>query len=490
MGLPVLVVLPLNGLGAINGEIKANTLELIFLTRLTAFRIVVGKWLAIFVQCLLFICAVLPYLVLRYFIGGINLAAELEVARLDAARGFGGALRVLHGAFRLPGAHRPRRGGSLRSCCFSSRSAPGGELFGRGVVAGRARVLGRSRACHPVRRDRPGADAGGGRGADRAARPRTIPRSMRLLAAGGFLVALAVSFLAAWFARRSLIIAFVIAVLVCLVGLCEEPRWVPSCSGPSRRRLARTRWPDAVLYPGWYTAVPFTLLMFAAFGWLLAARENPRFPSAQRLVRGAPRHAAVSGGPDPLVFARERGGPPFYFGRGAASERCWRRCCVLVCDNALGTSLKTPGFLRAALGVDHFARQQLTKVEVRFYAVAITTAASLLLLAIAVLRAWAAGAAGGKRKPATGRRAARRLPTMHRWPDEGTLRAVRGRGCRWPPRACGCPSATGRGAARAATGKARAWAVPSISRTIAPTCRGTIHATSTGRLTRARAIIP
>ena len=51
VGLPVLVVLPLNGLGAVNGEIKANTLELIFLTRLTAFRIVAGKWLAIFVQC-------------------------------------------------------------------------------------------------------------------------------------------------------------------------------------------------------------------------------------------------------------------------------------------------------------------------------------------------------------------------------------------------------------------------------------------------------
>ena len=79
IGLPVLVILPMGGLNAIGGEVKANTLELIFLTRLTAFRIVLGKWLAIFVQSLLLVCTVLPYLVLRYFIGGINISTELGV---------------------------------------------------------------------------------------------------------------------------------------------------------------------------------------------------------------------------------------------------------------------------------------------------------------------------------------------------------------------------------------------------------------------------
>ena len=49
-GCPSLVILPIGGLNAVGGEIKANTLELIFLTRLTAFRIVFGKWCALFAQ--------------------------------------------------------------------------------------------------------------------------------------------------------------------------------------------------------------------------------------------------------------------------------------------------------------------------------------------------------------------------------------------------------------------------------------------------------
>ena len=77
VAVPVLLILPLSGLNAIGGEIRGNTLELIFLTRLTAFRIVLGKWFALFAQALLLVCAVLPYLVLRYFMGGVNLASEL-----------------------------------------------------------------------------------------------------------------------------------------------------------------------------------------------------------------------------------------------------------------------------------------------------------------------------------------------------------------------------------------------------------------------------
>src|SRR5438309_1669501 len=50
LGVGILVILPLGGLNAIGGELKANTLELIFLTRLTALRIVAGKWLAILAQ--------------------------------------------------------------------------------------------------------------------------------------------------------------------------------------------------------------------------------------------------------------------------------------------------------------------------------------------------------------------------------------------------------------------------------------------------------
>lgn len=77
IGIPVLLVMPLRGLGVVSNEIKANTLELVLLTRLSARRIVLGKWLAIVAQTTLFVCAVLPYVVLRYFLGGINLVDDL-----------------------------------------------------------------------------------------------------------------------------------------------------------------------------------------------------------------------------------------------------------------------------------------------------------------------------------------------------------------------------------------------------------------------------
>ncbi|HVE15518.1 MAG TPA: hypothetical protein VNB29_02220, partial [Chthoniobacterales bacterium] len=77
VGLPLLLILPMSGLGALSNERSGNTLELIFLTRLSAWRIVLGKWFAIVAQIALFACAVLPYAVLRYFMGSVNLTDDL-----------------------------------------------------------------------------------------------------------------------------------------------------------------------------------------------------------------------------------------------------------------------------------------------------------------------------------------------------------------------------------------------------------------------------
>jgi len=79
IGLPLLLVMPARGFGVLGSEIKGNTLELIFLTRLSSWRIVAGKWTAIIAQTLLLACSVLPYTVLRYFLGGINLLDDLQV---------------------------------------------------------------------------------------------------------------------------------------------------------------------------------------------------------------------------------------------------------------------------------------------------------------------------------------------------------------------------------------------------------------------------
>jgi hypothetical protein len=80
--LAVLIVQPLRGIGALHNEIKGNTIDLMVLTRLGAWRIVLGKWVSIVSQSALLLTAIAPYLILRYFFGRMNLFAELNLLAL------------------------------------------------------------------------------------------------------------------------------------------------------------------------------------------------------------------------------------------------------------------------------------------------------------------------------------------------------------------------------------------------------------------------
>jgi len=73
----VLIVQPLRGIGALSSEVKGNTLDMIVLTRLTARRIVHGKWFAIVSQSALIFATIIPYLIFRYFFGKMNLLGEV-----------------------------------------------------------------------------------------------------------------------------------------------------------------------------------------------------------------------------------------------------------------------------------------------------------------------------------------------------------------------------------------------------------------------------
>lgn len=75
-GLMLLVVLPLRGFDALHREAKAGTLDMLALTSMPARRILQGKWAAIYGQTLLVACSVLPYMVARYFFGGVEIARE------------------------------------------------------------------------------------------------------------------------------------------------------------------------------------------------------------------------------------------------------------------------------------------------------------------------------------------------------------------------------------------------------------------------------
>jgi hypothetical protein len=73
----VLFVQPLRGITALSAEIGGNTIEMMVLTRLSASRIVFGKWIAIISQSALILITIIPYLILRYFYGGMILLGEL-----------------------------------------------------------------------------------------------------------------------------------------------------------------------------------------------------------------------------------------------------------------------------------------------------------------------------------------------------------------------------------------------------------------------------
>ena len=77
----VLIVgaMPLRGFTALSDEVEDKTLDLLMITRLSSLRIAFGKWCALVVQTLLLGITLLPYVIIRYFLGGVDLALELVV---------------------------------------------------------------------------------------------------------------------------------------------------------------------------------------------------------------------------------------------------------------------------------------------------------------------------------------------------------------------------------------------------------------------------
>jgi hypothetical protein len=76
-------------------------MDLIQLTELNSWRIIWGKWCAINAQTSLLLTAVLPYLVLRYFFGTVNIFADLGILFLYAiASGLLSAITVGCSAFK------------------------------------------------------------------------------------------------------------------------------------------------------------------------------------------------------------------------------------------------------------------------------------------------------------------------------------------------------------------------------------------------------
>ena len=141
LNVQLLLITPARALVGLQAELDARSIDLLLLTRLTAWRIVMGKWLSLLVQAALLVLAMLPYGVARYFFGSVDLAGEAKmIALLFAASGVLTAAALWSSA--MPKIGRVALGigllflwGQINSTSvfpmmFGGRPARGGPFFG------------------------------------------------------------------------------------------------------------------------------------------------------------------------------------------------------------------------------------------------------------------------------------------------------------------------------------------------------------------------
>lgn len=288
VGVPLLLILPLNGLNAIGSERKANTLELIFLTPLTARRIVVGKWLAIVAQMGLLVCAVLPYLMLRYFLGSVNLGRELLTL---ACLTLGSALLSAVTVGFSPLATRIVRTiisiGLIPLLLMSEILLQIGGLTSIGGSPVWDWPTWLANASFALILLTLMLEIGAAKIAPLAENHAT-PK--RLLALAAILAAV----LCGHFAIQPTplyLAAVVIAVAVCAGALCENPVPVRSVYAPFARFGAAGRMCGRLLYPGWQSGALFTLLLW--IGWMIF--DFSHHPAALMTQQGLMQCVALGG---------------------------------------------------------------------------------------------------------------------------------------------------------------------------------------------------
>ena len=273
VGVPLLLIMPMSGLNAVVNERKANTLELMFLTRLTPRRIIIGKWLAIVAQTVLLVCTVLPYSVLRYFQGGINLGTELfaigalligSVLLSGVFVGFSPhsskltrALLILLGVVLLQ--LIPRLIFARMFVGSSPTPTSGSEWRTYGVLAWFGLLV----LLIMV-------EVGASRISPLAENHSTSRRILGFLALAVFAVGGARDF------GESILFICTVIVLagVCIGTLCEAPRFVPTIYRPFTKFGIWGRLAGLLLYPGWPTGVFYCVAVVVAMTLIGFRQDN------------------------------------------------------------------------------------------------------------------------------------------------------------------------------------------------------------------------
>ncbi|MEI8367992.1 MAG: hypothetical protein WCJ31_06130 [Planctomycetia bacterium] len=275
-GFAAAVILPVRAAGSMTAERVGNTLDLLRLTHLSSTQIVVGKWLAVMAQVLLIATAVLPYLVLQYFFGGLDIVADLfsfvvvllvaavMTAVSLAAAGQSPLTRGLLTAFFFFAV--PNFLGLFGSVLGTAALSPWSAIPAILVVAA---LLTAVMLVYSAAAIAPPAE-------NHACRVRILA----LVATGLAMAA------GAWFGPISA--AFVIAVTVLLVAgiaiaeLTSDPVELASIHAPFARLGLFGRLAAMVLTPGWATAICFTLLA-APFLGLAVFSGFPGLPATARI---------------------------------------------------------------------------------------------------------------------------------------------------------------------------------------------------------------
>lgn len=270
----LLLLMPARGLTAVSEEVKANTLDLVQLTRLTAFRIVFGKWIALVSQTLLLVAAILPYAVLRYFFGEVDVVGDLTDIGLILLVSLG----LTAGAIALSSVHLAVRIIVVLVLFFTlitgvpmliMRAVGGGSSFTSfsdwtwmlpvfaGVYTYLLLEIAAARIA-PVSEN------------------HAAPKRLLALGLAGVAVILAASVddekTALWMVGMSLVCGWVM-----LEALCERTVMVPSLYSSCARHGVLGRLAGRVLYPGWASGLVFcgllTLLLVAVF-WIVGSTQH------------------------------------------------------------------------------------------------------------------------------------------------------------------------------------------------------------------------
>jgi hypothetical protein len=273
-GFMLLVVMPLRGFAALHTEAADGTLDMLTLTSIASFRILYGKWVALYSQSLLVAGSILPYMVARYFFGGVEILREV-VALVVLALGSG----VITAALLAFSSQGPLLLRIFLALCVGAGAVPLGFFTAFLVSASQADSL--VREFFALERWEQGSLIGGilalviytvyyflALGASRIAPPSENHSTLKRLIALAVHGALMVTGLLLCFLNTEPRVAFwafvplmLLTLIVCMDVLTEDMPRYPTAVAALARRGRFGRLAGRLLYPGWASGVMFSVVL-------------------------------------------------------------------------------------------------------------------------------------------------------------------------------------------------------------------------------------